>query len=116
MPANIQRIDMRHVRKSTLVVVTGKTKKQMFDELRTMEFLEKEGIQTSRAKACYLCKRKEGETSVLLALENEDTVHLPAINLRLYEFDMGREVTFGYWLCNECAVLLSELGGATVVS
>jgi len=84
----------------------------MIDEMRTMEFVEEQGIKPPEVKACYLCKREEGEESVLLPEADDETIHLPLIKLRLYEVDMTDGVKFGYWLCNECAVLLSEPCGA----
>ena len=98
-------------KKKRLIIVTGKTKRQMIDEMRTMGFVEKQGIQPVEVKGCYLCKREEGEETVLLPEGDDETIHLPPIKLRLYEVDMTDGVRFGYWLCNECAVLLSELGG-----
>ena len=99
-------------KKRSLIIVTGKTKRQMIDETRTMEFVEEQGIRPPEVKGCYLCKREEGEESVLLPEGGDETIHLPPIKLRLYEVDMVDGVRFGYWLCNECAVLLSEPRGA----
>jgi hypothetical protein len=36
-------------------------KRQMTDGMITMEFLEERRIEPPEVKACYLCKREEGE-------------------------------------------------------
>ena len=71
-------------KKKNLIIVTGKTKKQMFDELRTIGFVEAQGIKPPKVKARYLCKREEGEESVLLAEADDETIHLPRINTSDY--------------------------------
>ena len=98
-------------KKNSLIIVTGKTKRQMIDEMRIMEFAEEQGIRPPEVKGCYLCKREKGEESVLLPEGDDETIHLPPIKIRLYEVDMTDGVRFGYWLCNEYAVLLGEFPG-----
>ncbi len=80
--------------------------------MKVMELVEEQGIKPSEVTTCYLCKREEGQESVRINAEN-GTVQLPPIELRLYEIEMGERFCFGYWLCNECALLLSELGAAS---
>jgi hypothetical protein len=95
-------------KKKALVIVTGKTKQQMIDEIKTTEFVEEQGIPAPKVKACYLCRREEGEESVLLRDGEVDSIHTPVIKLRLYKTKVTVGMEFGYWLCNECAILLSE--------
>ncbi len=68
----------------------------MIDEMRTMEFVEEQGIRPPEVKGCYLCKCEEGEESILLPEGDDETIHLPLIKLRLYEIDMADGVKFGY--------------------
>jgi len=95
--------------KKTTLIITGKTKRQFGDELRVAELVEEQGIKLPEAKTCYLCKRGEGEESVRINVDN-DTVQLPQLELELHEIEMGKGFAFGYWLCNECAILLGEFG------
>ncbi|MFC1989980.1 hypothetical protein ACFLVW_05415 [Chloroflexota bacterium] len=99
-------------KKKTTIMITGKTRRQLADEMKVMELVEAQGIKLPEVKTCYLCKREEGQESVRVNTEN-DTVQLPPIELELYEIEMGEGFTFGYWLCSECALLLSELGTAS---
>jgi hypothetical protein len=95
--------------KQTLLIITGKTKRQFGDELRVSEFVVEQGIKPPESKTCYLCRREEGEESVRVNVD-ENSVQLPRIELTLYRIGMGQEAVFGYWLCTECAILLSEFG------
>ncbi len=79
------------------IFTTGKTKTQMVDEVKVQEFVEEQGIQAPQVKACYMCKRHEGEESVRV-VDGEDKVQLVPIELLRYEVEMGEGCTFTY-LC-----------------
>ncbi|UCB43221.1 MAG: hypothetical protein JSV77_00825 [Dehalococcoidales bacterium] len=91
----------------TTVIITGKTTKQMVDEMRLIEYAEASGVKPPEVKTCYMCKREEGEDAVRI---NEDgaSFQLPPIELELYEIVMTEGINFGYWLCNECVLLLCD--------
>ena len=89
------------------IIITGKTIRQMIDEMRRIEDAEEHGGQPAHIKTCYLCKREEGQDTVRLN-ENGGTFQLPQLELNLYEIEMSEGTNFGYWLCNECVLLLCD--------
>ena len=96
------------VRPRTLLV-TGKTERQWFDEMRVLELAQEQGIRKPRVRTCYLCKREEGEKSLSLIEDNEDEVVLDPIELSPCEIRFGGGVTLSYLLCIECALLLDVM-------
>ena len=93
--------------KKTTVIITGKTTKQMVDEMRLIEYAEASGIKPPDIKTCYMCKREEGQDAVRI-YEDGASFQLPPIELELYEIAMTDGINFGYWLCHECVLLLSD--------
>ena len=91
----------------TTVIITGKTTRQMVDEMRLIEYAEASGVKPPEIKTCYICKREEGEDTVRV-YEDRTSFQLPPIELELYEIAMSEGISFGYWLCNECVLLLCD--------
>jgi hypothetical protein len=89
------------------VIITGKTTREIIDEMRLIERAEEHGVQSPQIKTCYLCKREEGQDTVRVH-EYEGSVQLPPLELVLYEINMSEGINFGYWLCDECVLLLSD--------
>ena len=96
--------------KQETLVVTGRTEQQAIDEMRVLEFSEKQGLKAPSNSICYLCKRAEGEKSVYLSLENEDSIITNEIILKPWTATLSGEVTYIYKLCHECALLLCSMG------
>ena len=91
----------------TTVIITGKTTRQMVDEMRRIEHAEECGIQPPQIKTCYLCKREEGQDTVRVH-ENGGSFQLRPLELELYGIEMAEKTSFGYWLCDECVLLLHD--------
>lgn len=98
-------------KKMRTMVVTGKTERQWNDEMRVLELAQEQGVRSPKTRACYLCKREEGENSLCLDADREDEVSLAPIKLSSYELEMGGENTLQYLLCSECLILLSSIDG-----
>ena len=96
-------------KKMRTLIVTGKTERQWIDEMRVLELAQEQGIKSPKIRACYLCKREEGENSLCLDADREDQVSLTPIELSSYEVEVEREAIFQYLLCSECLVLLSSV-------
>jgi hypothetical protein len=95
-----------------MILVTGITEDQMGSTLKTMEFCEEEGVKVPSDVSCYLCKRKGGANSVLLVPDDEDVL-FREIELNAYEVVIGDEITYYYWLCDECMFLLQDFAEQT---
>ena len=91
------------------IIVTGKTEQQCIDEMRALEFAEEQGLEKTRVRTCYLCKRAEGENSLNLVKDKHVEVVLSRIELSPCEMRFGGGVTFSYLLCIECALLLDVM-------
>ncbi len=92
--------------KPRTLLVTGKTEHQLVDEMKMLEFAEEQGIKTPSIRTCYLCKREEGENSLLIYEDNIEKIILNPIELSPCEIEFGGGVTYSYLLCIECALLL----------
>ena len=57
-------------------------------------------------KKCYLCKRSEGDKSVVLTPDEKEPYVLAKIALIPVQRKATREWVFDYFLCWECAVLV----------
>ena len=55
---------------------------------------------------CYLCKRSEGDKSVIVAPDQKEPFFLAEIALILVHRKITKDWAFDYFLCWECAVLL----------
>jgi len=53
------------------LLVTGKTEQQWIDEMKVLEFAEEQGLRKPRVRTCYLCKRAEGEKSLLTSFDQK---------------------------------------------
>lgn len=91
----------------TTIIITGKTTRQIINEMSLIESAEANGNSAPAVKACYLCKREENEDAVRV-YEDGSLFQLPPVELELYEIEMAEGINFGYWLCNECVLLLHE--------
>ena len=101
-------------RQSRLLIATGMTIMELGDDIVIADLVERQGIKPPEARKCFLCKRRDGEESVLVPNEcqyDEGEVQIHIIELRLHRVDRGGGITLGYWLCDECAVLLGTLDG-----
>ena len=96
------------VRPRTLLV-TGKTERQWFDEMKVLELAQEQGIKKPSIRTCYLCKREDGEKSLNLNEDNENEVVLSEIELSPCKVRFGGGVTLSYLLCIECALLLDVM-------
>ncbi|MCR4393049.1 MAG: hypothetical protein NUV31_01610 [Dehalococcoidales bacterium] len=97
-------------KKKINMIVTGLTMKELEKEARALDEAEKAGIDMPDPKPqCYLCKRQEGEKSILISENEKDQVSLAEINLMEILVDMGDGSTFKYLICQECELLLSEM-------
>jgi len=94
-------------KKWTTLIVTGKTERQLVDEMKIMDLADKEGFKTPPVRTCYLCKRAEGEKSLCLIEGESDKVNLTEIELEDHSVSFDSGVTFIYFLCQECAILLN---------
>ncbi len=77
--------------------------------MRVLELAQEQGIKSPKIRACYLCKRAEGENSLCLYADREDEVSLAPLKLISYAVEVEGEATFEYLLCYECLVLLGSL-------
>ncbi len=92
------------------MIVTGLTMKELEREARALDDAEKAGINLPDPKPqCYLCKRQEGEKSILISENEKDQVSVAEIGLMEIMVDMGDGSTFKYLICQECELLLSEM-------
>ena len=98
-------------KKVRTLVVTGKTERQWNHEMRVLELAQEQGVRSPKTRACYLCKREEGDNSLCLDADREDEVILAPIKLSSYELEMGGDSTLQYLLCSECLILLSSIDG-----
>jgi hypothetical protein len=89
------------------LIVTGKTERQLVDEMKIMDLADKEGFKTPTVRTCYLCKRAEGEKSLCLIEGEPDKINLTEIELEDHSISFESGVTFIYLLCQECAILLN---------
>ncbi len=79
---------------------TGMTDKDFMKNLKKLDKVE------NIPKKCYLCKREEGSTSVLVTDSDEKPFIFYKLNLNLLERKMPRDVVFEYYMCLECAALV----------
>jgi hypothetical protein len=93
--------------KGNTLIVTGKTERQLVDEMKLLELAEKDGTQTPPVRTCYLCKRAEGEKSLCLIEGESDKVNLTDIELEGHSVSFETGLTLIYLLCQECAILLN---------
>jgi len=93
-------------KKWNTLIVTGKTERELVDEMKIMDLTAKEGIKTPSVRTCYLCKRAEGEKSLCLIEGESDKVNVTEIELESHSISFESGITFIYLLCQECAILL----------
>jgi hypothetical protein len=94
-------------KKLTTYIVTGKTEKQLVDEMKAMELADKEGLEAPPARTCYLCRRGEGQNTLLLIDEDPDNATLTPLQLDFYSIQVEEDVILKYLVCQECSVLLN---------
>jgi hypothetical protein len=94
-------------KKLTTYIVTGKTEKQLVDELKAMELSNKGESAAPTTRSCYLCKRGEGENSLHLIDGDPDNAALTPLQLDFYSIPVEEDVALKYLVCQECAVLLN---------
>ena len=97
----------------SLLIATGMTITELGDDIVIADLVERQGIKPPEARKCFLCKRRDGEESIVVPNDyqyDEGEVQIHRIELKLYEVEREGGVTLGYWLCDECAVLLGTLG------
>ena len=95
--------------KPRTILVTGITENQWADEMKMLDFVEEQGIKAPSIRTCYLCKREEGEKSLLLYEDTVEKIILHPIELSPCEIKFGGGVTYSYLLCIECALLLDVM-------
>ena len=98
-------------KKKFILIVTGKTERQLIDEMRVLELSVEQGIKAPKIRTCYLCKREEGENSLCFFADGSDKISLEPIKLTTYEVQMEEDISLHYLLCSECALLLEAMGG-----
>lgn len=79
---------------------TGMTISEVKKEIRAV----KKGKKSP--KRCYLCKRSEGDKSVVLAPDEKEPYVLAKISLHPVQRKVTKDWVFDYFLCWECAVLM----------
>jgi hypothetical protein len=79
---------------------TGMTVPEVKKEIRAMQKGKK------APKKCYLCKRSEGDKSVILTPDQKEPYFLAEIALLPIQRNITKDWAFDYLLCWECAVLL----------
>ncbi|RPJ09031.1 MAG: hypothetical protein EHM36_04725 [Deltaproteobacteria bacterium] len=79
---------------------TGMTVSDLRKDIRTLEKGKK------APKKCYLCKRREGDKSVLLTPDEKKPYALPKITLVPVQRRVTEDWVFDYFLCWECALLV----------
>jgi len=88
------------------IIVTGRTTTKMDDEGNLTKQTEDEILRNLRAKQCYLCHRKQGETGIWF---RDDTVYLHEVMVDWCKVYVGRTL-HRFPLCVDCAVLMTLQG------
>lgn len=96
MNQNQRRVAMKEI------IVTG------MNEEDFVRFGKKDG------KKCYLCKREEGEESIIFN-ETEDCFKNHEIELHTYEV-LVKDITFKYFVCSDCFILIRGIEGTNIFS
>jgi hypothetical protein len=89
------------------LIVTGKTERQLADEMKILDLADNEGFQSPPLRICYLCKRAEGEKSLCLIEGEPDKVNLTELELEGHSVSFESGITLIYLICQECAILLN---------
>ncbi|HSB06202.1 MAG TPA: hypothetical protein VLK23_13510 [Thermodesulfobacteriota bacterium] len=79
---------------------TGMTMSELRKDIKAMEKGKK------APKKCYLCKRPEGDKSVVLTPDEKEPFVLAKIPLFPVERRVTKDWVFEYYLCWECALLV----------
>jgi hypothetical protein len=79
---------------------TGMTKEELMKEMKALE------KGTNHVEKCYLCKRPENDTAVLLTPDEKEPYALTKITLIPVHREIAGGHTFIYFLCWECALLV----------
>lgn len=100
-------------REKCVLLLAGTTIEDLGSPRRLVEYLEEMmGQGESGKRYCYLCKRREGDRTIAIdmdeELEMEDSIIAPHLQLFGYEVKVGATAML-YLLCQECTVLVKGI-------
>ena len=93
--------------KDTYIVV-GMTLDELSNELKQIHHAELERMAPEVRKRCYLCKRRNGDESILLQ-DGSKEIRTGKVRIEPTEIDLGEGGILVYHLCLECSWLLTGL-------
>ena len=88
----------------TRFVSTGITWDYLMNNWNALSHCPKPRLR-SGVRHCYLCRRERGEESLMVHGKREMWAY-PPVKLNLYKVDLSNGGKFGFYLCDECCILL----------
>jgi hypothetical protein len=84
----------------------AKNKRWVSTGRTTREDVDLKLTRRGRIKECYLCKRDRRCYSLYLIDKSKNPVNVLEMDLNLLEVDLKNGSKFGFYLCDDCCLLL----------
>lgn len=94
-------------RQKPTFIFLGMTTGQLAKQLKQLDHAESAGRPAPSARRCFLCKRLDGEESVVIK-QGEKRIRPGKLEVNPVEIPLGSSGTLVYNLCFECFCLLSR--------